>query len=977
MGKKKKRAAEYDASVVRALAELRDAQQDARESFAQAFDRLERKTTTKLERIVERAREDADAATASLRSFLDDAQTASGTLAAQVEAEVSQLSAACGDAQQDVDALRALRATSEGLVEHVDAQLASSRERIAAGTQDAAARLEALCSEVQAQLEASAAEAERRHAEIDAACRRIQELVTRAGKESQQLERWQQQAQQAHAEVDSRFAAVRVEADAKFLVLQERLDAALDTVDAAVTRADADIAARTEAVAQRLEAVAAGRIDECVARVSQQSHARADELVAQLDAHTRARVDALLGRADEMEAAAQSTLDDAIRGFEARSAAALQSAVDELLAMVDETRREFDAVADVAAPHEPETVTPETHAVVWTPLADVADDEIVEETIAEDLSVQETIVEELVAEEPVDETPAVEDAIGEERVEAGTFASASADGMWDMAPWARPPEVAGDTFFSRIAAELRESYDDGFPVPEEPPLPTHAPSAAPAADIPRRSVDLLERVAATAPVGPLLATLRQLETGEEGQLVRLDLVKSESATGFAALRVSTFDPRGWWETHALPVTCAVDVDTWIAVDRVELIDALDDHSRFVSKSDARMVFHRDLEVGNHLLLARDSVTLASDPALGERVEHVDVRRLLLDDATSAGVALETQMGRMRVPAAFAASLRRRRVERADLVMVDGSPCLRAPITGATTEPVGVTIVCPLQDLGHDDVADAEERRSRGGEVAQLVVALSANTTSEELAHLLKVGVGYARRRAASHPALPQEMIDDLLRDGTDAMRAAAASNPSLSREGAEVAARDGAASVRAALAASPAVSAELLARLAGDDAAQVRAGAASNSAADPSLLAELANDEEPGVRAAAASHPRTSRETLAQLARDPDSSVGAAVARNASCPSELLTELVGLAPESVLANPSASKALLAAGTMVELPHLRATVATNPTTPPKQLRILARDDEVEVLRAVAEHPATPAAARRRALRRLERRLDDAF
>src|SRR4029078_3397103 len=92
----------------------------------------------------------------------------------------------------------------------------------------------------------------------------------------------------------------------------------------------------------------------------------------------------------------------------------------------------------------------------------------------------------------------------------------------------------------------------------------------------------------------------------------------------------------------------------------------------------------------------------------------------------------------------------------------------------------MTIVARLLGLGENDEPTVIERRSTpGNEVAQLVNALSLDATPAELERILKLGVAYTRRRAAAHPALPQEAVDDLIKFGTEAIRAAAASNVSI------------------------------------------------------------------------------------------------------------------------------------------------------------------------------------------------------
>ncbi len=150
----------------------------------------------------------------------------------------------------------------------------------------------------------------------------------------------------------------------------------------------------------------------------------------------------------------------------------------------------------------------------------------------------------------------------------------------------------------------------------------------------------------------------------------------------------------------------------------------------------------------------------------------------------------------------------------------------------------------------------------------------------------------------------------------------------------------------------------------------MRASAAWNPTCTAELLAQLATDPDSTVRGAVAGHENLTVDVLVALARDPDLDVCAAVAQNPLCPSDVLGDLVGIVPHSVLANPSAAKALLVAGSVVDQPRLRATVARNPATPPKRLRKLANDDDADVLAGVADHPQAPKAARRRARQRLD-------
>jgi hypothetical protein len=483
--------------------------------------------------------------------------------------------------------------------------------------------------------------------------------------------------------------------------------------------------------------------------------------------------------------------------------------------------------------------------------------------------------------------------------------------------------------------------------------PVFAPGAAVSA----------EPVSVTAPAATLEASLQLLARGAAECTVRIEVIPG-SMIGSGYFRMTTFDPRGWWECHDV----AVHTDSRLAappavVDAHELQAALADLRRFSSDPAATMVIDGNVTIANHLLLSRgwDEVPpLPGNPVVVERLE--------LANPNGAGVVFETLLGRVFVPPALVGHLRRRQASTFDLVAVDGVPYLSASMRSSNATAM---IVARLQELGDDDTPTFTERRATtGDEVAQLVRALSADTPPEELARILKVGVGYVRRRAAAHPALPKELIHELVTDGTEAMRAAAASNPSIGTRGCELAAVDPSSLVRAVMAANPAVPSTKLDRLAEDAVSEVRAGAASNPMCTPSMLTRLAQDPDATVRRAVASHVGADVEILVALSQDPENEVCAAVAENPNCPPEVLDELVGIVPDSVLANPAATKSLLAAGSVVNVPRLRAAVARNPATPARRLRQLARDEDVDVLAAVADHPQAPKSARRRARQRLD-------
>src|SRR5262249_25437779 len=159
----------------------------------------------------------------------------------------------------------------------------------------------------------------------------------------------------------------------------------------------------------------------------------------------------------------------------------------------------------------------------------------------------------------------------------------------------------------------------------------------------------------------------------------------------------------------------------------------------------------------------------------------------------------------------ASSLRSRRAAPIDLVTIGDVPYLSAQVPGPA-QGVIATVVTPL--TSHDDPPGLgpERRQENDSPVIQLLGALSVRSSPDELAAILADGVGYARRRAAAHPALPPGLIAALLRDGTDAMRSAAASNPNIPASAIESAVGDPAPVVRAAVAKNPTVPPALLFR---------------------------------------------------------------------------------------------------------------------------------------------------------------------
>ena len=773
---------------------------------------------------------------------------------------------------------------------------------------------------------------------------------------------------------------------------QDAVDQHTEQLAAAVAQLRDGAAAECTAAVQRVEGVAAER-EAAVERVYTETTARfrasqdavdqhTEQLGEQAARHIAELLVAVDGDVQQLPVLARQRMEEALTAVEEKFSAVLSAAVErssELLARAE---------ADGQALHDQREQSDRVAA-----LADDTDDA----DDAEEARFVDSVP-------PESETEAPEWLIPGERVwtagavqpsdelEAAAATAAmlaeTAEEMWgNDAP-------NDDDFFSRLAAELQDDPDQGeYPRGHEPDDEGVSAWAAPPAGTvlsPSKSeqrVAVLETATAqplpSQPVGvngaatkavnvmaslaAVTACVEELARGAAKQSLRMELAKAgPQSNGGSYLRLTAYDSAGWWEYHDVEVTADSDEAAPTVVDISELRDALGTLSRFVGSSTAQIVLDGNVTIGNHLLMARDAdevPTLSDDR---KAIERVDLQR-----ADDSGLMIESQIGRLFVPRDLLGCLKRRQASAIELVTVDGLPCLSAQLSGTSDTP-GM-IVARLQELGEDDVPAVTERRNTNeNAVTQLVSALSTATTPEELSRILKVGVGYVRRRAAAHPALAKDTILDLIREGTEAMRAAAASNVSIGKVASDLAGADPSSLVRATVAANPAVTEAGLEQLAADPVAQVRAHAASNPAITPELLEQLAEDDDSSVRAAVASHEKVALETLLVLARDPDPSVCAAVASNPAGPADMLNELVGIVPFAVLANPNASKTLLAAGSIVDEPRLRATVAANPATPVKRLRKLAQDNDPDVLRAIADHPATPRNARRRARRQLEAR-----
>jgi Leucine rich repeat variant len=531
-----------------------------------------------------------------------------------------------------------------------------------------------------------------------------------------------------------------------------------------------------------------------------------------------------------------------------------------------------------------------------------------------------------------------------------------------------------------------EPEPDPEPEPEPMPIDGATPSSAVAmafiAPEPLTLVSTCEPDPTTPRQGPielqvsrahLLASLHQLARSAADGWIRIEPVHRLShGQAVSSLRLTAHDVNGGWEHHDLPASTPSAGRPTTTVDAKELLQAIELAPS--ARNDLTVTLDGDITVGAVLVLGRGA-HMEIPSGERRRVESVELRECGRD-----GVVLETLLGRLVVPSRAATSLRSRRAAPIDLVTIGDRPFLSALVPGPTPEIIAV-VVTPVSTGDVDGHEQSNERReSNDSPISQLLGALSATSGPDDLATIIANGVGYARRRAAAHPALPPGLIAAILRDGTEAMRIAAASNPSIPTSSIESAVTDTTPVVRAAVAKNPTVPAALLLRLARDDSAQVRANVARNPALTAEMLALLADDPDARVREGVAAHESCAVETLSSLARDSFPSVCAHVAANSSTPPELLDQLLSIVPEIVLANPHAPDRLLVAGSKAQTAALRAAVAANPSTSPRELQALARDTDRAVVTALASNPSAPRGTVRRARTRVERqdkRRDDSF
>jgi len=431
----------------------------------------------------------------------------------------------------------------------------------------------------------------------------------------------------------------------------------------------------------------------------------------------------------------------------------------------------------------------------------------------------------------------------------------------------------------------------------------------------------------------------------------------------------TYDAHRGWERNGLAVEApGIGAGRRIVVDLRELSDAISAHVLATAGRTCTIEWRADGLVVGDRLLAPCGTTVPPVPEVPAVRDSV-----YLGGSYYGDVTVESEEGRIRIPAALVAHLLQRGAAVAELGILDGDVYVVAQSERrgeASTDPV---IVAPVDLLMWSDESVhsefQERRRHRGGEVEQLLAALDLKTPLPMLLELLDTGVAYVRRRVAMHPSLPTTVTDALASTGTVPMRTAVAANPSLSANAIDLLAHDPETLVRVELAANGALGPDVVRSLAFDPQVDVRTAAAHHPALPAEVRVRLAADAAACVRGAVAADPASSSEVVLRLTHDDDPAVSRTAAANPACPAAALEVLLADMPYAVLANPAAPVALLVdAATSVD-GGLRAVVAANPSTPSRVLSALARDPDSRVLRAVATNPGSPAPARRRAEKRM--------
>ena len=926
--KNKKKKSAYKVAAREALDELALAQDEALTTLAHALGKLEEDTAARLDRLV-----------ATATDVVAKRVQAHGDLLAQLDEDVTrasdQANAACSAAAEDnARHLVAIRQTA-------DERLAKLGELLTAAESQYRAAADVDYSELVDEVRGKAEEVT------------AHLLATRQAADTHLDELAEQSARHAHelrTAFDEHLNELRV-------VLTRKTDESLKPLEVRVSAVVEATLHHTSALIEQIESTAAAT------RTTREEVNQIAEAVAAVARHATscaADVDAVLSEIHHYA----NTVGDVV-GQAEDEANDVRELVDSLLP---------DLEADLAYLASASTTADELPAIAWSTPADPVGELLPETPVAADADSidvgsaepEEPAPSPLAPEEPPSDDATSVDEPDDHFSRPLDGGSPDADPFPDGGTGAFDTPVAGDPLWAALGdghAAAPTHVPQSVGVLEWSPEPV-APLAAPASESTTAST-------VTVRVASVEACIHLLTRGAAECPLRMELVPAlRDGEPVTCLRLTAFDPEGWWEYHDVVVT-ADAVDTQPAIVSVhELKEALADARRFGATSTTQLLLDGDVAIGNHLLLSG-----ASDDAPPLAADRTPVERIELRSTDGVGLVLETQSGRLFLRPELLGCLRRRRASTFDLVTIDGLPHLSAEIAGAPDSVA--TIVAPLQQLGDDDEPIVTDRRStQGSEVAQLVSALSAATPPEELSRILKIGVGYVRRRAAAHPALSKELIYDLVKDGTEAMRAAAAANPSIG--------------TRACASSQPPM------RRRSSEPASPRMLRSRRPSWSDSLPTRWHTSEPArrGTRRVLRRSSRSSRRTPIRrcVVRSPPTRTSPStsssssratrtwksVRRSRSTPcarKKCSTISSGSSPTRCLPIRARRRRCSSRVASSTSPACGRRSRRNPATPPKRLRKLARDDDADVLAGVADHPQAPKSARRRARQRLDQGDDD--
>lgn len=237
-----------------------------------------------------------------------------------------------------------------------------------------------------------------------------------------------------------------------------------------------------------------------------------------------------------------------------------------------------------------------------------------------------------------------------------------------------------------------------------------------------------------------------------------------------------------------------------------------------------------------------------------------------------------------------------------------------------------------------------------------------NVEAEQLHRLADSEYGGIRAAVAAHERTDTHTLRALARDEDASVRSRVAGNEHTPTAVLDELATDRDSDVRQSVASNPRTSVEMLYRLSHSD-GFTKAQVAKNTSATPEILTRLAADTSTGNQTAAmvAANPAAPREIVNRSAREGDSWVREHAARNRNLGAEE-TRLLARDSEHRVRRALAANTLddQTLGTLArDRDHfIRSSVAKNPATSSPQLSAMANDEAVPVRAAVAGNPRTP-------------------